>query len=137
MKQPKAGRRPSSEKTEHRYSVNFTPTENARFMTMYELSGVGSKARFIKARVFDETFRVVKIDRTQLDYYQKLSALFGQFRSVGVNYNQVVATLKSNFTERKAYVMVEKLDKLTVELAEIGSQIVVLTKEFREKWSPK
>lgn len=81
--------------------VRFTDTEFARFLTLYEQSGVPNRAVFIKARVFDETFRVIKVDRSLLDYYQKLTTLYGQFRSVGVNYNQAVVALKSNFTEKK------------------------------------
>ena len=53
----------SKEKTEKRVSVNFTPTEFAQFLSMKEAAGVQSLSAFIKARVFDETFRVIKVDR--------------------------------------------------------------------------
>ncbi|KXB33585.1 hypothetical protein HMPREF1869_01463 [Bacteroidales bacterium KA00251] len=115
-------------------SVNFTPTEYAHFLTMKEESGVPSLSLFIKARVFNETFRVIKVDRSLLNYYQKLTTLYGQFRSVGVNYNQTVVALKSNFTEKKAFAMLAKLEKMTFELAIIGGEIVQLTREFQEKW---
>ena len=114
----------SKEKTEKRVSVNFTPTEYAHFLTMKEESGVPSLSLFIKARIFNETFRVIKVDRS----------LLGQFRSVGVNYNQTVVAMKSNFTEKKAFAMLAKLEKLTLELAIIGGEIVQLTREFQEKW---
>lgn len=117
--------------------VRFTDTEFVRFLTLYEQSGVPSKAVFIKARVFSEPFRVIKVDRMGLDYYQKLSTLFAQFRSVGVNYNQVVVALKSNFTEKKAMALLFKLEKLTLELALIGGEVVQLTNEFRAQWSQK
>ncbi|QUB55376.1 hypothetical protein J4865_10945 [Prevotella nigrescens F0103] len=117
--------------------VRFTDTEFARFLTLYEQSGVPNRAVFIKARVFDETFRVIKVDRSLLDYYQKLTTLYGQFRSVGVNYNQAVVALKSNFTEKKAYAMLAQLEKLTLELAAVGGEIVHLTREFQEKWSQR
>ena len=81
------GRPLKKEKANHCCMVRFTDTEFARFLTLYEQSGVPNKALFIKARVFDETFRVIKVDRSLLDYYQKLTNLYGQFRSVGVNYN--------------------------------------------------
>jgi len=100
---------------------------------LFEQSGLLNKAAFIKARVFNETFRVIKVDRSLLDYYQKLTTLYGQFRSVGVNYNQTVVVLKSNFTEKKAFAMLAKLEKLTLELVIIGGEIVQLTREFQEK----
>jgi len=137
MNQKKRKLKFSQEKTEFRYSVNFTATEHAQFLTMFELSGLYSKSAFIRARVFNESFRVVKVDSTLLDYYQKLSELFGQFRSIGVNYNQVVKELKSNFTEKKALAMLFKLEKETKELGCIVKEIVFLTNEFREKWLQK
>ncbi len=129
--------RRSKEKSGKRVSVNFTPTEYAHFLTMKEKSGVSSLSLFIKARVFNETFRVIKIDCSLLNYRQKLTTLYGQFRSVGVNYNQTVVAMKSNFTEKKTFAMLAKLEKLTLELAIIGGEIVQLTREFQEKWQQR
>ncbi|AEA21864.1 hypothetical protein HMPREF9137_2252 [Prevotella denticola F0289] len=42
--------------------------------------------------------------------------------------------MKSNFTEKKAFSMLTKLEKLTLELAIIGGEIVQLTRKFQEKW---
>lgn len=137
MTRRKVGRPPKNERANHCYMVRFTDTEFARFLTLYEQSGVPTKAVFIKARVFDESFRVIKVDRSLLDYYQKLSSLFAQFRAIGVNYNQITVALKSNFTEKKALAMLYKLEKLTIELAVISGEIVQLTNEFRERWSQK
>ena len=128
------GRPLKKERASHCCMVRFTDTEFARFLTLYEQSCVPNRAVFIKARVFNETFRVIKVDRSLLDYYQKLTTLYGQFRSVGVNYNQTVVVLKSNFTEKKAFAMLAKLEKLTLELVIIGGEIVQLTREFQEKW---
>ena len=131
------GRPLKKERASHCCMVRFTDTEFARFLMLYEQSGVPNRAIFIKARVFNETFRVIKVDRSLLDYYQKLTTLYGQFRSIGVNYNQTVVALKSNFTEKKAFAMLAKLEKMTLELAVIGGEIVQLTREFQEKWSQK
>ena len=134
MKMKKMRSISSKVKTEKRVSVNFTAMEFAEFLSMKETAGVQSQSAFIKARIFNETFRVIKVDRSLLDYYQKLTTLYGQFRSVGVNYNQTVVALKSNFTEKKAFAMLAKLEKMTFELAIIGGEIVQLTREFQEKW---
>ena len=137
MKMKKMRSISSKVKTEKRVSVNFTAMEFAEFLSMKEMAGVQSLSAFIKARIFNETFRVIKVDRSLLDYYQKLTTLYGQFRCVGVNYNQVVVALKSNFTEKKAFAMLAQLEKLTLELAAIGGEIVQLTREFQEKWSQR
>lgn len=136
-KRGKGGRNPKNDPANYRYSVNFTAVEHARFLTMYEQSGLQSKARFIAARVFGDEFRVVKTDRAALEYATKLTSFFAQFRAVGVNYNQVVKELHSNFSEKKALALLYKLENATKELAEIGIKIVELSEEYKEKWLRK
>ncbi len=136
-KRGKGGRNPKTDPANYRYSVNFTAVEHARFLTMFEQSGLQSKARFIAARVFGDEFRVVKIDRSAMEYVTKLTSFYAQFRSVGVNYNQVVKELHSNFSEKKALALLYKLEKVTVELVEIGRKILELSEEFKGQWLQK
>lgn len=129
----KSGRKPKPDTAVYRYSVNFNAAQHARFLTLYEESGVQSKAQFIAARVLDNEFRVVKTDRATMEYVGKLSALFSQFRAVGVNYNQVVHNLNSHFSEKKSLAYLYKLEKQTIELVEIGQRILALTEELRNR----
>ena len=133
----------SPDKEEREAHVNWWPQEMpsdeeyARFLAMYEQSGVYAKAVFVKARVFGAEFRVLKVDKTLVDYYTKLSSLHAQYRAVGVNYNQTVKELKSRFSEKKAMALLYKLEKMTVELAGLSRQILALTHEFQQRWLPK
>ena len=136
-KRGKGGRIPKTNPANFRYSVNFTAVEHAQFLTLFEQSGLQSKARFIAARVFGDEFRVVKIDRSAMEYVTKLTSFYAQFRSVGVNYNQVVKELHSNFSEKKALALLYKLEKVTVELVETGKKIQELSEEFKEQWLQK
>ena len=136
-KRGKGGRSPKNNPANYRYSVNFTAVEHARFLTLFEQSGLQSKARFIAARVFGDEFRVVKIDRSAMEYVTKLTSFYAQFRSIGVNYNQVVKELHSNFSEKKTLALLYKLEKITVELVEIGKKIQELSEEFKAQWSQK
>ena len=77
------------------------------------------------------------MDNSFPEYYAKLSDLHAQFRRIGVNYNQTVKELKSRFSEKKAMALLYKLEKLTVELAEISRRILALTHEFQQQWLPK
>ena len=133
-KRGKGGRTPKNDLANYRYSVNFTAVEHARFLTMFEQSGLQSKARFIAARVFGDEFRVVKIDRSTMEYVTKLTSFFAQFRSVGVNYNQVVKELHSNFSEKKALALLYKLEKATVDLVEILKKIQDLSEYFKSNY---
>lgn len=130
----KGGRPTKTDTADYRFSVNFTAEEYACFLTMFETSGLQSKAAFIKARVFNDTFRVIKTDRGTLEYVAKLTQLHAQFRAIGTNYNQVVKELHTHFSEKKALALLYKLEKITVELAAIGQQIIALSKEFQSRW---
>jgi len=133
----KGGRIPKSDPAVFRYTVRFNAVENTRFLSLFEQSGMQTKAHFIVARIFDEEFKVIKIDKNAVDYYTRLTTLYGQFRSVGVNYNQVVKELHSNFSEKKALAFLYKLERLTVELVETNQKIIELTKAFETKWLQK
>lgn len=129
----KGGRPPKNDKAANCVMVRFTDVEYTRFLSLYEQSGMLTKARFILARVFDESFRVVKTDTAAVDFVTKLTALNGQIRSVGTNYNQVVKQLHTHFTEQKARALLYKLEQATIELATIGRDALVLCEEFKEK----
>lgn len=131
------GKPPKPTKASHQVMVRFNDEEYARFLAMYEQSGVYAKAVFIKARVFGAEFRVLKVDKTLVDYYTRLSSLHAQYRAVGVNYNQTVKELKSRFSEKKARLCFINWKKMTVELAGLSRQILALTHEFQQRWLPK
>ncbi|WP_291583827.1 conjugal transfer protein MobA [Bacteroides sp.] len=130
----KGGRPTKTDTADYRFSVNFTAEEYARFLTMFETSGLQSKAAFIKARVFNDTFRVIKTDRGTLEFVAKLTQFHAQFRAVGTNYNQVVKELHTHFSEKKALALLYKLEKITAELAAVGQQIIALSEEFKTRW---
>ena len=130
----RGGRPAKTDTASHCVMVRFNDTEHARFLTMYEQSGLLSKAAFIKARVFGDVFRVIKTDRGTLEYVAKLTQLHAQYRAIGVNYNQVVKELRIRFSERKALAMLYKLEKATMQLVEINSRIVALSEEFQKRW---
>ena len=130
----KGGRPPKIDTAKYRYSVNLSAEEHARFLTMYEQSGLLSKAAFIKARVFGDVFRVIKTDRGTMEYVAKLTQFHAQFRAIGTNYNQIVKLLHTHFSERKALAMLYKLENETRELAAVGQRVIALCEEFRDRW---
>ena len=130
-KRGKGGRPPKNDPAKHRLTVNLTDTQHAGFLAMFEQSGVSSLSAFICARIFGDEFRVVKTDASAVEFTAKLTALHSQFRSVGVNYNQIVKELHSNFGEKKALALLYKLEKATVELAGIGREVMQLCEQFK------
>ncbi|ABQ06728.1 MULTISPECIES: conjugal transfer protein MobA [Flavobacterium] len=129
----KGGRHPKNDPAVNRYSISLNAEENARFLSLFEQSGMNVMAHFITACIFQKGITTIKVDKTAIDYYVRLTSLFGQFRAVGVNYNQVVKMLNSNFSEKKALAYLYKLEKQTAELAFLSQKIIQLTAEFEEK----
>lgn len=130
----KGGRPPKNDPAKRRLTVNLTEQQHADFLALFEQAGIQSLSAFISARIFGDEFRVVKTDASAVEFTAKLTALHGQIRSIGVNYNQLVKQLHSNFGEKKALALLYKLEKATVELATIGREVLQLCDDFKAKY---
>lgn len=130
----KTGRPPKRDPAKIRYTISLNEEEHARFLALFDRSGMRVKAHFITSCIFDKTVKTIQIDKGTVDFYMRLTSFHGQFRSVGVNYNQIVKLLYSNFSEKKASAYLYKLEKQTAVMTELFKKIVKLTEEFDEKY---
>ncbi len=136
-KKKTVGRKPKNDPSKYRYTVNLNEEENDKFRLLLEQSGVDTISRFIHHAIFGKEIKVVKIDKATMDYYVRLTNFYHQFQAIGNNYNQTVKALKTNFSQKRAYALLYKLEKTTVELILLSKQIIALTKEYEEKWLQK
>lgn len=127
------GRKPKLDPAIHRYVVRLTSEENGQFELRFAKSGLKYKARFIKAMILDREMKVVKLDKAAMDYYIRLTNFYHQFQAIGNNYNQTVRAVKANFGDKRAFALVAKLEKATLELVVLSKQIIALTREFEER----
>lgn len=128
--QNKGGRKPKVNPRENRYVFRLTDEENAKFLALFDQSGMDNKAKFIVSMVFGKDFKSVKIDKGTVDFYMRLTSFHSQFRSIGVNYNQIVKLLYSKFSEKKASAYLYKLEKQITEMVQIFKKVVELTEGF-------
>lgn len=128
------GRRPKQDPAVHRYGIKLTGDENFRFRQMFEESGLDCYSKFIKAVLFKREIKVVKIDKTTLDYYVRLTHFYRQFQAVGNNYNQIVRALKATFGEKRALQMLYRLEQRTIELVVLSKHIITLTQDYEQRW---
>jgi len=133
QKSKKGGRKPKNNKATFRYMVNLTEMENAKFMALFRKSEMKGISKFIAVMLFGREMKVVKIDKATVDYYMRLTNFYSQFQAVGVNYNQTVKAIKTNFSEKRALVLLRQLEKATFELVAINKKVMELTKEFELK----
>ena len=117
----------------HAFKLN--QQQEALFQTMMMQAGQRSISRFIVARIFGYTFKIVKTDKDAHDYYVRLTNLYGQIRAIGVNYNQVTKAIHTCYNERRAAALIAQLERYTKELTGIYQQVIALTEEFNKRWS--
>jgi hypothetical protein len=132
-KQNKGGRTPKSDPSIHRHVFRLTDEENARLLSLFETSGMTNKAKFIISLLFGKEVKSVKIDKGTVDFYMRLTSFHSQFRSIGVNYNQIVKLLYRHFSNKKAAAFLYKLEKQTAEMAVLCQKIIQITEEFETK----
>lgn len=128
------GRKPKADPAIHRYGIKLTNEENVRFEAAFSESGMKEKAGFIKKSIFGGRIKVVKIDKATMDYYMRLTNFYHQFQSIGNNYNQTVKAVKTNFGEKRAFVLLRNLEKATIDLVLLSKRIIMLTREFEENY---
>ena len=129
----KTGRRPKEDPAKIRYTISFNEEDHSRFLSLFDQSGMQVKAHFITSCIFEKTIKTIQIDKGTVDFYIRLTSFHSQFRSVGVNYNQVVKLLYKNFSEKKAAAFLYKLEKQTAEMAMLCQKIIQITEEFEAK----
>jgi len=131
------GRPPKLNPASFRYVVRFDAVENNEFLARFERSGATNKAAFIKGVLLGKPFKVFVIDENTRLFIDKLSSLNAHYRTIGIDYDLVVKTLRENFTEKKAMKALYNLEQLTIELVKLNREIVALAKEFDGRWSQK
>ncbi len=133
----KTGRHPKIDATAFRCSVNFSASEHAALRTMHEQSGIESLSAFVKMRIFSKPFKVFTVDENTRIFIDKLSALNSDYRTLVVEYDTLVRTLRENFTEKKAMRALYRLEQITIDLVKTNRGIVALAKDFDARWSQK
>ncbi len=129
----KGGRTPKDAPSIHRHVFRLTDEENAKLLSLFEASGMTNKAKFIISLLFSKEMKSVKIDKGTVDFYMRLTSFHSQFRSIGVNYNQIVKLLYRHFSEKKAAAFLYKLEKQTIEMAVLCQKIIQISEEFETK----
>src|SRR5690606_1768471 len=129
-KQNTGGRIQKTDPWIHRHVFRLTDEVNANLLSLFEASEMPNIAKFIISLLFDKEMKSVKIDKGTVDFYMRLTSFHSQFRSVGVNYNQIIKLLYRNFSEKKAAAFLYKLEKQTAEMAMLCQKNIQITEEF-------
>lgn len=121
----------------HRYVVRFDATENTVFLSLFDKSGAVNKAAFIKSVLLGKPFKVFVVDENTRIFIDKLSSLNSHYRTLVVDYDTLVRTLRENFTEKQAMSALYRLEQVTIDLVKTNREIVALAREFDARWLQK
>ena len=64
------------------------PKDQQRAIDLFQRSGAETKSDFVRARILGESFKVITVDKSVVEYYRKFSELTAQIYKIGVLYNQ-------------------------------------------------
>ena len=106
--------------------------DQLRAIDLYNKSGAISKSDFVRARILGESFKVITVDKSAVEYYRKLSELTAQVHRIGTNYNQVVRLMHLYTAEKSVKVLLQELINLTNEIKSIQELAIKLTVDFRK-----
>ena len=109
------------------------PKAQQRAIELFHKSGAETKSDFVRARILGESFKVITVDKSAVEYYRKLSELTAQIHKIGVLYNRAVRAINSYHSVKTAHILLEKLEKLSIQIIELQRKAVALTIDYRSK----
>ena len=109
------------------------PKDQQRAIDLFHKSGAETKSDFVRGRILGESFKVITVDKSAVEYYRKLSELTIQVHKIGTNYNQVVRLMHLYMAEKSVKALLLELIRQTKELIALQEKAVSLTIDYRER----
>ena len=109
------------------------PKDQQRAIDLFQRSGAQTKSDFVRGRILGESFKVITVDKSAVEYYRKLSELTAQIHKIGVLYNQAVCAINSYHSVKTAQILLEKLEHLSAQIITLQEQAINLTIDYRKK----
>ena len=109
------------------------PKDQQKLIKLYRRSGAKTKSDFLRARLLDESFKVIIEDESAEEYYRKLSSITAQMHKIGILYNQTVRAINSYHSVKAAQVMLQRLEQFSRQIIALEQQAISLTLDYRKR----
>ena len=109
------------------------PKDQQKVIDLFERSGAKTKSDFVRARLLDESFKVITVDKSAIEYYRKLSQLTSQIHKICILYNQTVKAINSYHSVKAAQVMLQRLEQYSQQIITLEQQAISLTLDYRKR----
>ncbi|WP_025843474.1 hypothetical protein [Porphyromonas gingivicanis] len=109
------------------------PKDQQKVITLFHKSGAETKSDFVRARLLEESFKVITVDKSAVEYYRKLSELTAQVHKIGILYNQVVKAINSYHSVKTAQLLLQRLEQYASQIVALQEQAIALTIDYRKR----
>ena len=109
------------------------PEDQKKLIELYRRSGAKTKSDFLRARLLDESFKVITEDESAEEYYRKLSSITARIQKIGILYNQTVRAINSYHSVKAAQVMLQRLEQFSQQIITLEQQAISLTVDYRKQ----
>ena len=134
MKQNKPDRRCATCPRWDRWHIRIpNPKDQQKILELYRRSGAKIKSDFLRARLLDESFKVITEDESAEEYYRKLSNITAQIHKIGILYNQTVKAINSYHSVKAAQIMLQRLELFSQQIITLEQQAISLTLDYRKR----
>ena len=107
--------------------------DQQKIFELYQRSGAKTKSDFLRARLLDESFKVIIEDESAEVYYRKLSNITAQIQKIGILYNQTVKAINSYHSVKAAQGMLQRLEQFSQQIITLEQQAISLTLDYRKR----
>ena len=106
--------------------------DQEKVIALFHKSGAKTKSDFVRARLLDESFKIITVDKSAVEYYQKLSQLTAQIHKIGILYNQTVKAINSYHSVKAAQVMLQRLEQYSQPRIILEQQAIELILNYQK-----
>ena len=109
------------------------PEDQQKLIELCRRSGAKTKSDFLRARLLDESFKVITEDESAEEYYRKLSNITARIQKIGILYNQTVRAINSHHSVKAAQVMLQRLEQYSRQIINLEQLAIELTWEYQKR----
>ena len=104
-----------------------------KLIELYRRSGAKTKSDFLRARLLDESFKVIIEDESAEVYYRKLSSITAQMHKIGILYNQTVRAINSYHSVKAAQILLQRLELFSQQIITLEQLAIELTLDYQKR----
>ena len=109
------------------------PKDQQKLVELYRRSGAKTKSDFLRAKLLDESFKVIIEDESAVEYYRKLSNITARIQKIGILYNQTVRAINSHHSVKAAQVMLQRLELYFRQIITLEQLAIELTLDYQKR----